>query len=464
LLVLAGPWLVAPGLNAADLQIRNATLIDGTGAPPREGVSIVLRDGRIAEIGREAEAPGVPLLDVGGATVLPGLIDSHVHLAIGPGVALRDAKRETWGALRPHYLRAYLACGVTTVLDAGAPAIVVRRIQSWLSAGNPGPRYLALGPFVKPPGGYPPEISGPVSSVEEVEAKLDEIQSLGTVGVKVPIERGRWPFGKLPIHAPEIREAIERGAAKRHLPIYVHATSEKDQAIALDMGAHALMHPILYRDERLSDSFLARMARAGTYQVSTLSIMDAPLAMFHSERLADALLELVVPKIELEAARNPEAARAALRQQLGRNAPWLPEMFWGPVAWFYFSERAQVAEVRRAQRSLRRLHEAGVPIVVGSDSPYDPWAVYPFHGPTTLREIELVGEAGLSPMEALEAATRVSAEMLGLADEIGTVEVGKRADLVVVRGDPLRDLRALRNVQWTVRDGVARTPEQWMAR
>jgi imidazolonepropionase-like amidohydrolase len=104
-----------------------------------------------------------------------------------------------------------------------------------------------------------------------------------------------------------------------------------------------------------------------------------------------------------------------------------------------------------------------VPIVVGSDRPFRPAAVYGFHGVTTLRELELVGEAGLSPAEVLAAATRVPAEMLGLAGGIGTVEVAKRADLVIGRADPLRDLRALRIVEWTVRDGIARTPREWMA-
>lgn len=85
-----------------------------------------------------------------------------------------------------------------------------------------------------------------------------------------------------------------------------------------------------------------------------------------------------------------------------------------------------------------------------------------FHGSSMLREVELLGEAGLTPLDAIASATRVPAAMLGLADEIGTVEVGKRADLVVVRDDPLADLRALRTIRWTVKDGVAHTPAEWM--
>jgi imidazolonepropionase-like amidohydrolase len=81
-----------------------------------------------------------------------------------------------------------------------------------------------------------------------------------------------------------------------------------------------------------------------------------------------------------------------------------------------------------------------------------------------VREIELLGDAGFSPSGAIEAATRTPARMLGLETEIGTVEPGKRADLLIVGGDPLEDLRALRKVLWTVKDGVAHTPAEWMAR
>jgi cytosine/adenosine deaminase-related metal-dependent hydrolase len=453
--------------SAADLLMRNARLVDGTGASPREGVSILIREGRIAQLGTDVSAEGVPVLDVSGASVLPGLIDAHVHLSWGPGSGLREDSPNDWGRFRAHYLRAYLACGVTTVLDAAAMPGAVRDIQSWLAAGHPGPRYLTLGPLLRPPGGYPsgyPEgMWEPVSSAEEVEARLEELQPLGAAGVKVTIERGWLPLRDLPIHPPAMREAIRRGAAKRELPIYVHATSEADQAIGLEMGAHALVHPIQYRRQDLSDAFVARMVESSAYQMTTFSVMDSPLALYHPERLDDPLVQLVVPGEELAAARDSRNGRAALRSMIRDEGPPMPDLLRDLVARFWFGEAMQLRALQHSQRAVLRLHRAGVRVVVGSDAPFRPSALYAFHGPTTLREIELLGVAGLSPAEALAAATRVPAEMLGLGDEIGTVEVGKRADLVVVRGDPLRDPRALRTVEWTVRDGVARTPAEWIA-
>ncbi len=462
LLLVAG--LVAADASSQELLIRNARLIDGTGAAPRAGVSILVRDGVITELGATAAAPTAPSLDVEGATVLPGLIDAHVHLKSGPGSWQREPRPEARSRLHRHHLRAYLACGVTTALDAAAVPRVVREVQASLAAGNPGPRYLVLGPFLSPTDAYPadPNTSQPVATVEELEAKLDEIRALGAVGVKVPVERGWLPLVERPTHPPEMRRAIKAGAERRGLPIYVHATSEADQLVALEMGAHALVHPILYRDEDLSDAFVARMARSGAYQISTLSVLDAPLTKFHPERLQDPLLDRVVPPAELATAREPGAGWSEMRNTVRMAVPWLPEILQDAVARWEFREHAQTQALRRSQRALRRLHEAGVPIVVGSDTPYQDWAVYAFHGPSTLREIELVAQAGLSPMQALEAATRVAAEMLGLADEIGTLEIGKRADLVIVDGDPLQDLRALRRVRWTVRNGVAHSPDEWM--
>ncbi len=94
-------------------------------------------------------------------------------------------------------------------------------------------------------------------------------------------------------------------------------------------------------------------------------------------------------------------------------------------------------------------------------SPWDGSSTF-FHGPGMLRELELLVEAGIPPHAAIQSATRIPAEMLGLQDQVGTVRVGMRADLTVVNGDPLEDIRALRDIRWTVRDGELRTPAGWM--
>ena len=163
-------------------------------------------------------------------------------------------------------------------------------------------------------------------------------------------------------------------------------------------------------------------------------------------------MRLTVPEVELASARDPRADRYFAIATIGFAAPWIPEMLRPFVARGLWTERNLLDGLGYSQRNVRRLYEAGVPIVVGTDAP-SPWdmAIYHFHGPTTVREIELLGQAGLPPLAAVLAATRTPAKMLGMDAELGTVEVGRRADLVIVRDDPLQDLGALRTIRWTVR-------------
>src|SRR3954447_19639779 len=123
-------------------------------APPRMGMSILVRDGLIAAIGPEVEAPGARRLDAEGGTVLPGLIDCHVHLALSPGASQRGDDAEATRALRLRHFRAYLACGVTTVLDTGCPLGSALELQMILRGGQPAPRVLMLSPGITPLGGY----------------------------------------------------------------------------------------------------------------------------------------------------------------------------------------------------------------------------------------------------------------------------------------------------------------------
>jgi imidazolonepropionase-like amidohydrolase len=460
---LVGALLTPPPAFASDLLIRNARLIDGTGSAPRSHTSILVRNGIIAEIGSNLSAPDVPILEANGATVLPGLIDAHVHLGVVPGSGQRNDPPELEHQLRQQHLRSYLACGVTTVLDTGIAAEAAREIQGWLRSGEPGPRFLTLGPGFTTPGGYLSELGGTVSTPAEVETHFALMESVGAIGAKVLLEPGFGPQAVWPILPPEIRAAIVRGAAKRKLPIYVHANREGEKAIALDMGAHVIVHTGYY-DSQPSDAFVKRMAASGAYLMTTFSIMDADLIRFHPERLDDPLPRLTVPAIELTTARDPDAARTLTRAQIRMSSPGMPAFLQDALAWWFLAESRVAERLRSCQHAARRFADARVPIVVGSDSGNWPIVPYQFHGPTTLREIELLGQAGFTPMDAIESATRVPAAMLGLDREIGTIAIGKHADLVIVRDDPLQDLRALRTVQWTIKDGVAHSPSQWMSR
>src|SRR5690606_18534932 len=309
---------LAARAGAAELVIRNARLFDATGAAARDGVTITVRDGVIVAIGDPvAVGDDATVIDASGMTVLPGLIDAHVHLAAAPGGAIRGDSPAELNALNQQHLRAYLANGVTTILDPGSPLAPVEAAQRWLAAGNPGPRYLTTGPMLRVPGSYGAEEHGELRTPADVEAALDRLQAIGGVGVKLTTEHGFLPFGSLPQYPPEIRDAIVAGAKRRGLPLYVHAMSDPDAQAALDLGAHAIMHApmggawvgaFLGTDD-LSDAYVARLKESGAYQLSTLSVMDTWPGHYDRARLDDPLVQLTVPTAELTTARDADAER-----------------------------------------------------------------------------------------------------------------------------------------------------------
>lgn len=449
--------LVAAAL-ADDLLFTHAHLWDGTGAPVQTDVDVLVRDDRVAAVGAALTAAvGVRVIDATGATIVPGLIDSHVHLSMDPGAAWRPESPERHDTLLAWHLRAYLACGVTALLDPAVLPVESERIRSMLTRA-PGPRYLSLGVPFSPPGGYVqvvlPELPS-VATPAQVEAQLDVVVTQGAVGIKTTWERGMagpvWP-----LYVPEVVEALRSGAAARGLPIYTHAIAPEEQRRALDrLGPRAFVHPPERYDARLT----ARVAAAGVYEMTTLSILDTMRIAWQPERLADPLVRLTVPPEELATAADPRVVADYQRAMVRTLYPGVP--FPRLLARIGFGEGPIAARLARTARALRALRDAGAPIVMGSDAGNWPILPFEFHGPTSIREIELLGEAGFTPAEALTAATRTAAEMLGI--EAGIVAPGRIADFVVVEGDPLADLSALRRLRYTVRAGVARSPEEWMA-
>ena len=172
---------------------------------------------------------------------------------------------------------------------------------------------------------------------------------------------------------------------------------------------------------------------------------------------------LVLPAVEIESARDPASDRFFVVSTLGWAMPWLPEFLRVWIGKLIWSRENLDEGMRYSQRNLKRLFDAGVPLVAATDvpSPWDGSSTF-FHGPAMLRELELLVEAGIPPLAALVSATRTPAEMLGIENDVGTLRPGMRADLMIVEGDPIEDIRALRQIRWTVRDGELRTPEGWM--
>lgn len=439
------------------LLIRNATIIDGKGNEAVRNMDILIENNRIIKIGKAIDKPSEAVeIDATGLTVLPGLIDSHVHISSVPGSGFRNDSLTLYENLQRHHLKAYLACGVTTILDTGIPPEEARKINGWLVNGQPGPRLLVLSPAFTAPKGYlsNPDLGRlffrPVTSSNDVINQLNETADLKAKGVKVFIESG-FGMGRLPILSDEIRKTITEQCNLRNLPLYIHGSVN----IALDMEPHALVHGAAVGNEEV----IARIKEKPVYMISTLSIQDGFTIEFDRNRLSDPFYLNTVPEIELQTA-NDEAA--------WRN-------FSLSFAKMVLTETATKEEIENLTQpgnpqaalaawmdNIKKQHAAGIPIVMGSDA--GNWPVMPqmFHGPTSVREVELLVLAGMTPLEAIKSSTSIPSEMLEMTNDIGTIEEGKVADIIIVEGNPINDIKALKNIKWTIKNGVAKTPKQWM--
>jgi imidazolonepropionase-like amidohydrolase len=459
-------WLATAALSVAlaapaqGLVLRHARVVDAQGA--REVGDLLVVDGRIAALGPDLAVPeGTLELDAAGATVLPGLIDSHVHLSLSPSGAFRERTAAQLEAERRHHLRAYVASGVTTVLDTGIPLDDARAVLQYAAEG-PAPRIALLGPLLSPAGGYVSVVLprfAPAASPADVAAQLDAFAPLDPVGVKLTVERGMltevWPLYSDAVQAAILDETRARGTRR-----FVHAISAEECELALELEPYAYVHA----NEAPSDAWLATVVERGTYVMTTLAILDSTLVPFEPERLDDPLVQLAVPADQRAAAIDPAVNHASRTAILAVTLPSLPSPLRRVAVWGA-SLRAPTDMLLDAQLdAVGRMNDAGVALVLGSDSGNWPVFLAEFHGPTTVRELELLVDAGLTPLEALTAATATPARMLGLDGELGAIAVGMAADLLVVDGDPLADITAVRRARWVIRDGEARTPAAWMSR
>jgi imidazolonepropionase-like amidohydrolase len=452
----------AAEIPAGDALLRDARVVDARGVVGER--DIVLRGGRIEAVVAEyeGELEGLAVVELGGATVVPGLIDTHVHISMAPGAAWRGPPPEGADARREQHLRAYLSWGVTTLLD---PAIVdsdARSIQALLDAGAPAPRVVWLGPTFSPTGGYVhaavdtfPEVGTP----EEARALFDTFDGLETAGVKVTMEEGLlrpiWP-----LHSQEVRGAIQAECGRRGQDIYVHAMKAEMYRQGLAMGPRAFVHA---PQEPIGPELAAEVAAAGVYVEATLPIVLSALQEWDTALLTSAHARATVPAEELETALDPEIHRDYKRAVAAIAMPGLPGFLVPLGARAAGREATLQRRTEHMIAAVAELHAAGVPIVTGSDS--GNWPVLPFlvHGPSYHLELQGLARAGLTPLEVLTAATLTPAQMLRLEDEIGTVEAGKVADLLVLDGDPLEDLEVLQQPRYTIRAGEIRTPAEWMA-
>lgn len=379
----------------APVYLTNARLVDGTGAPPREAAAVLVEAGRIARVGAASDAipEGATVVDLEGRTLLPGLIDAHVHVtAFDMPVPLKG--EEVIGREVKHHfiaagLREQLRMGITTVRDVGAFDDDLLHARRAIELGAiPGPRVLACGRILSatsPGGAHFPgmyrEADGPdemrKATREQIRRGADFIKIMTTGARSVVLEDP----GPAQVTRDEVATVVEE-AHRMGFRVAAHCEGIDGTRLAIEEGVDTIEHGLeLHRAPEL----LAALAESGRILVPTLSCFF-DISETHACRWAPVLVELAKQQRE-EAHRTVAAARAA-----------------------------------------------GVRMAMGFDS-------MPNGG--SALELVRMHDAGLTALEALAAATSVAADACGLGDEIGAVQRGKLADLLAVDGDPVADPRIL---------------------
>ncbi len=435
----AAPEAEAPGA----LALVGAQLIDATGAPPVADSVVVVRDGRIVSAGPRDTTPvpdGAETLDLTGKTIIPGLVNLHVHYREGP----EEIERQ---------FRSQLHYGVTTSRSIGSdsPERVAHLLES---AGHPdAPRTYTAGTGFSYPGGFNAAGRNAPTTEEEARELVRNQIALGVHFIKMWVNEVAEPGLKIPpeIRAAIIDEAIQNGA----IPV-AHIDDEADGRQLVEAGLRDFLHSTVLTfgpgagvpvdDPDPSPEFIRMCLDNGVYFTPTLSIVQNRWHFAeHPELLEDpglrAAFDLYNP--DALAGWDDPARRAEVVDAPG------------------FEDRK--AAFRQVQDFVKTMHDAGVAVALGNDAgtPNVPFGWGMHH------EMELYVEAGLTPMDAIVAATATGAAQMppvGEAD-YGTLEAGKVADLIVLNADPLADIRntleidrVMRLGEWVDRSGFVPAP------
>lgn len=390
----------------ADVLFRNARVFDGTRAIDK--ADVLVRGGKIAEVGKGLAAPeGVPVVDAAGKTLLPGLIDAHTH---------------AWGDA----LEQALIFGVTTELDQFTDIRFAQAMREEQAAGKGGARadLFSAGTLVTAPGGHGTEYGIPIATITspaEAQAFVDARLAEGSDWIKIVYDDAKAYGGKTPtIDVPTMRAVIAAAHARGKLAV-VHIGTLSAARAAIDAGADGLVH--LFVDSAPDAEFGRFAAEHRAFVIPTLVVLKSITGVGGAAPLVDDARML--PYL------NP-ATRAGLKRAFPRRPTQPPVTYAG------------------AEAAIRQLLAAKVPILAGSDAPNPGTA----HGAALHRELELLVGAGLTPSQALASATSIPANAFRLRDR-GRIAKGLRADLVLVDGDPTRDITATRAIAGVWKGGVA---------
>jgi imidazolonepropionase-like amidohydrolase len=418
-------------LLATTIAFRGATLIDGSGAPARPNALLVVAGDRIVSVGEATPealaglAPGTEVIRVSGKWIIPGLIDAHVH------------------AESEEDLRAMLRWGVTSVRLMAEDVAAAEKLALQSRRRADIPEVFPAAPIFTVQGGWwdqgqPPDANVnrfPATPAEAQEA-VGKAKALGSSEIKIMLDDMAWcraPKPALPRVKGDVAKALIAEARRSGLRVSVHAPNLADAKEAIEDGATALAHGVL---DPLDPQTIAVMKNRPVFYIPTMDIFEflADTRPFVDSVFSDELLtrrsiglsEEIVARYRSPAYSDGYRLRYPNFENVKRHLPAL-------------------------RQNLLALRNAGVPIALGTDM----WA---FPGVGVSIEMDLYVRSGMTPLEAIRAATLTAARSLGIQSDRGTLEPGRRADFLILYADPLQDVRNTRRILEVYKNGTKSGP------
>jgi imidazolonepropionase-like amidohydrolase len=417
-----------PGSHASTLAIVGGTLIDGTGAAPIADSAVVIRDGHIVAVGPRSKVK-IPkhanLVDAHGKFILPGLWDMHAHF-----------EQVEWGPI-------YLAAGVTTVRDCGNEFEFITAVRDAISQGRGlGPRILAAG-IVDGSSSYTIGVNR-VDTPEQAKMWVDRYHAANFQQMKI------YSSVKL-----EEVKAVADEAHKLGMTVTGHVPEGLTAYDTIPAGQDQINH-ISYIADIMRAPLPPDAKRIDRMNATANIDLNSPEAQKALQFLKDhhTVVDPTIALFELFGATTAHPP-ASFEPGINKIAPELAQQLTdvGPP-----TDRSALGDKVFAKdlKIVGALHKAGIPIVAGTDQAVPGYSLH--------REIELYAQAGFTPMEAIQAATIVPARAMGVDKELGTIEKGKRGDLILINGDPLADIHNTRNVEYVITNGTMyHTAELWQS-
>lgn len=445
-------------LNCSYAQSSFTAIVGGTVVNPDTSIAnatILIENDKIAEVGfrDSVQIPGTArIIDVTGKWIIPGLIDSHVHFFQSGGLYTRPDVIDLTkyvpyeeeelvrinNRLDDTFAR-YLRSGITSVVDVGGPFwnFQVRK----RAFNNPmAPRVAVAGPLIstyQPPAlttDDPPiiKVNTPAEARKLVRRQIEMETDLIKIWYIILPEQS--PEDHLPIIQATIDESH-----KNNTPVAVHATQLATAKTAVRAGADILVHSVT--DEEVDEEFISLLKEHDVIYTTTLVVFEGyPEVLSQQVELTDAEFEIANPYTVSSLFDLREIPEEDLPEQIANM----------------IKDPEPATTDSTALKNLKILRDAGIIIAAGTDA----GNIGTLHGPSIFREFELMSNAGLTPRQILTAATINGAKLMGRASELGSVERGKLADIVILNSNPLENIKNTSDIRLVIKDGVVHKPSQ----